>query len=49
MFQQQRRGIDELSRTMLILALVLSIIGMIHSAEQYTYDPGWLAILPGCV
>ena len=40
MFQQQRRGIDELSRTMLILALVLSIIGMIVSKSV-----GWLRIV----
>ena len=39
MFQQQRRGIDELSRTMLIAALVLSIIGMIVSSSV-----GWLRI-----
>ena len=39
MFQQQRRGIDELSRTMLIVALVLSIIGMIVSSSV-----GWLRI-----
>lgn len=40
MFQQQRRGIDELSRTMLIVALVLSIIGMIVSKSV-----GWLRIV----
>ena len=40
MFQQQRRGIDELSRTMLIAALVLSIIGMIVSKSV-----GWLRIV----
>ena len=40
MFQQQRRGIDELSRTMLITALVLSIIGMIVSKSV-----GWLRIV----
>ena len=40
MFQQQRRGIDELSRTMLIVALVLSIIGMIVSKSV-----NWLRIV----
>ena len=40
MFQQQRRGIDELSRTMLIAALVLSIIGMIVSKSV-----GWIRIV----
>lgn len=40
MFQQQRRGIDELSRTMLIAALVLSVIGMIVSKSV-----GWLRIV----
>lgn len=40
MFQQQRRGIDELSRTILIAALVLSIIGMIVSKSV-----GWLRIV----
>ncbi|MEZ4627958.1 MAG: hypothetical protein R2912_07725 [Eubacteriales bacterium] len=28
MFQQQRRGLDELNRAMLITALVLSLLGM---------------------
>ena len=40
MFQQQRRGIDELSRTMLIAALVLSVVGMIVSSSV-----GWLRIV----
>ena len=40
MFQQQRRGIDELGRTMLITALVLSVIGMIVSRTV-----GWLRIV----
>ena len=40
MFQQQRRGIDELGRTMLITALVLSVIGMIVSRSV-----GWLRIV----
>ena len=40
MFQQQRRGLDELSRTMLITALVLSLIGMIVSRSI-----GWLRIV----
>ena len=40
MFQQQRRGIDELGRTMLITALVLSVIGMIVSKSV-----GWLRIV----
>ncbi|MEA4914901.1 MAG: zinc ribbon domain-containing protein [Christensenella sp.] len=39
MFQQQRR-IDELSRTMLIAALVLSLVGMIVSNTV-----GWLRIV----
>ncbi len=40
MFQQQRRGLDELNRTMLIAALVLSIIGMIVSQSI-----GWLRVV----
>ena len=40
MFQQQRRGLDELGRTMLITALVLSVIGMIVSKSV-----GWLRIV----
>ena len=40
MFQQQRRGIDELGRTMLITALVLSVIGMIVSRSV-----GWLRVV----
>ncbi|HML68770.1 MAG TPA: zinc ribbon domain-containing protein [Clostridia bacterium] len=40
MFQQQRRGLDELNRTMLIAALVLSIIGMIVSQSI-----GWLRMV----
>ena len=40
MFQQQRRGLDELNRTMLIAALVLSIIGMIVSQSV-----GWLRMV----
>ncbi len=40
MFQQQRRGIDELNRTMLIAALVLSVVGMIISNSV-----GWLRIV----
>ena len=40
MFQQMRRGLDELSRTMLITALVLSIIGMAVSGSV-----GWLRIV----
>lgn len=40
MFQQQRRGIDELGRAMLITALVLSVIGMIVSRSV-----GWLRIV----
>jgi c-di-AMP phosphodiesterase-like protein len=40
MFQQQRRGLDELNRTMLIVALVLSIIGVIVSQSV-----GWLRIV----
>jgi len=39
MFQQQRRGIDQLGRTMLITALVLSVIGMLVSRTV-----GWLRI-----
>ena len=39
MFQQQRRGLDELNRTMLIAALVLSVIGMIVSGSV-----GWLRV-----
>ncbi|MBA4348029.1 MAG: hypothetical protein C0413_04175 [Clostridiales bacterium] len=40
MFQQQRRGLDELGRTMLMIALVLSVIGMIVSRSV-----GWLRIV----
>lgn len=40
MFQQQRRGLDELNRTMLIVALVLSIVGMIVSQSV-----GWLRVV----
>ena len=40
MFQQMRRGMDELSRTMLITALVLSIVGMVVSGTV-----GWLRIV----
>ena len=40
MFQQQRRGLDELNRTMLIVALVFSIIGMIVSRSV-----GWLRVV----
>lgn len=40
MFQQTRRGMDQLSRTMLIAALVLSLIGMVVS--NYV---GWLRIV----
>jgi len=40
MFQQQRRGIDELGRAMLIAALVLSVIGMIVSRTV-----GWLRVV----
>lgn len=40
MFQQMRRGMDELSRTMLITALVLSIVGMAVSGTV-----GWLRIV----
>ena len=39
MFQQQRRGIDQLGRTMLIAALALSLIGMIAAGI------GWLRIV----
>lgn len=31
MFQQQRRGLDELNRAMLITALVLSLLGMLFA------------------
>jgi len=31
MFQQQRRGLDELNRAMLITALVLSLLGMLFT------------------
>jgi hypothetical protein len=37
MFQQQRRGLDELSRAMLIAALVLSLLGM-----AFAQVGGWL-------
>ena len=40
MFQQMRRGIDELGRTMLIAALVLSIVGMVVSRSV-----GWLRVV----
>ena len=40
MFQQMRRGIDELGRTMLIAALVLSVIGMFIPKTV-----GWLRIV----
>ncbi len=40
MFQQQNRGLDELNRTMLIAALVLSILGMFLSSVG-----GWPRIL----
>ena len=40
MFQQQRRGLDELNCTMLIVALVFSIIGMIVSRSV-----GWLRVV----
>lgn len=40
MFQQQRRGLDELNRAMLIAALVLSLIGMFVSRTT-----GWLRIV----
>jgi hypothetical protein len=40
MFQQMKRGIDQLGRAMLILALALSLIGMFVSGTT-----GWLRIL----
>jgi hypothetical protein len=40
MFQQQRRGIDQLGRTMLIAALALSLIGMLVSRTA-----GWLRVV----
>lgn len=40
MFQQQRRGIDELNRTMLIVAIALSLAGMIVSSTV-----GWLRVV----
>ncbi len=40
MFQQMRRGLDELNRTMLIAALVLSIIGLAVSGYV-----GWLRVV----
>lgn len=40
MFQQQRRGIDELNRMILIAALALSLIGMLVSRSA-----GWLRIV----
>jgi hypothetical protein len=40
MFQQMKRGIDELGRAMLIFALALSLIGMLVSGTV-----GWLRIV----
>jgi hypothetical protein len=40
MFQQMRRGLDELNRAMLIAAMVLSIIGLVVSGYV-----GWLRIV----
>jgi len=40
MFQQMRRGIDELNRAMLIAALALSLIGMLVSRTV-----GWLRVV----
>lgn len=40
MFQQQRRGLDEFNRAMLILALALSLIGMLVSKSA-----GWLRVV----